>query len=918
MPLTPGTRLGPYEIVAVAGAGGMGEVYRARDTRLGRDVAIKVLPEHLSGDVGRRERFEREARAVSALNHPHICVLYDIGSEGGADYLVMEHLEGETIADRLLRGPLPPDQVLRYAAEIADALAKAHRQGIVHRDLKPANVMLTRAGAKLLDFGLAKLREGESPTAGSPGVAPGSVGAATGSMLPTATRNLTTAGTLLGTFQYMAPEQLEGKEADARTDIFAFGSLVYEMTTGRRAFEGGSQASLIAAIMGKEPPPIAALAPVAPPALERIVRRCLAKEADDRWQSAGDLAHALRELAGIGSVVTSGATSASSGGAVGSGVVEVAAAARAEAASRARRGGVPALVAAGVAVVLAAATGTGAWMMRPAPPPRERLRVSINLPATMRLDSQNTPLVFSPDGRTLAIAAAGVGGRPMLHVRGLDSRDAQPLAGTEGASYPFWSPDGRYLGFFADRKLKKIPATGGTVVSLCDVVDGRGASWGAQGVIVFSPSPFGGLLQVPEAGGAPTPVTITDQPSVTHRLPWFLPGGRRFLYFIGTVNGSKENGIHVFDLDTKKDALVLNVDSGARFAAPGWLTFVREQNLMAQRFDPSALRLAGEAAPIGEGVRYNAARWSGSYAMSDQGMLVYQVGASGLKAQLTWFDLEGKKQAAVGEPAPMYGVNIAPDGRRAAVSQMGPAGLAELWIFDLLRGVGSRFSFGQGTAAFPQWSPDGERIAYSDGDGQILVKRSDGAGDTEPLITLHDRIRNTSFWTPDGASIFFRTQAPATGLDLQQVSTRGDHAVTPLLATPANETDPALSPDGRWLAYRSDESGGTMQLFIVPYPAAGGKWQVTSDGVNAFEWTPDGRRIVYETPDRKLFSVALSVVDGRLELGAPAPFFGGQTAPFRWTIAPDGRRILGVVQVDEGPTAPLEVLTDWAAGLAGS
>jgi Tol biopolymer transport system component len=585
-------------------------------------------------------------------------------------------------------------------------------------------------------------------------------------------------------------------------------------------------------------------------------------------------------------------------------------------ASAARRGVSPALAAA-IALVLVAATAVAAYVLKPVVP-RERLRASINLPSAMRLDNQNTPLAFSPDGRTLAISAAGTGGHTMLHLRGLDSKTTQELAGTEGASYPFWSPDGRYIGFFSDRKLKKVPATGGTVVSLCDVVDGRGASWGAKGVIVFSPNPFGGLSQVVEAGGASTPVTTTDQPSMTHRLPWFLPDGRHFLYFVGTVTGNKENGVHVFDLDTKKDQLLLTMESGARYTAPGWLTFVRDQNLMAQRFDASSLKLSGEAVPIAEGIRFNAARWSGTYAISDQGTLVYQVGAVGLRGQVTWFDLQGRKLATVGQPAPMLGVAIAPDAQRAVTTQLGTGGLAELWVFDLARSVSSRLTFGPGMAAFPVWSPDGQRIAYTDGNGQILVKRFDGTGAVETLISSTDRIRNPVFWTHDGRSLIFRTQAPATGLDVEQVSTQGDHAITPLLETAANESQPSISPDGHWLAYLSDESGGATQLFIAPYPAGGGKWQVTSGGVNSYEWFPDGKRIVIETPDRKMFVVDLRVVGDRLDLSAPAPFFGGEPAPESWAIAPDGKRILAIVQVDEGPTAPLELVTDWSGGLAGS
>jgi Tol biopolymer transport system component len=580
------------------------------------------------------------------------------------------------------------------------------------------------------------------------------------------------------------------------------------------------------------------------------------------------------------------------------------------------RRAVPLVLAAGIAVALAAAAAVAAYTLKPAAP-RERLRASINLPSAMRLDSQNTPLAFSPDGRTLAICAVGPGGRSMVHLRTLDSKTTQALAGTEGASYPFWSSDGKYIGFFSDRKLKKIPAAGGTVVSLCDAEDGRGASWGA-GVIVFSPNPFGGLNQVAEAGGAATPLTTTDQPSMTHRLPWFLPGGRRLLYFVGTVTGAKQNSVHVLDLDTKKDQMLLGLESGARYTAPGWLTFVRDQNLMAQRFDAATLKLSGEAVPIAEGIRFNAARWSGTYALSDQGTLVYQVGAIGLSGQVAWFDVQGRKIATVGQPAPMIGVAISPDGQKAVTAQMGTGGLAELWVFDLARSVSSRLTFGPGMAAFPVWSPDAQRIAYTDGNGQILVKRFDGTGAIETLISTTDRIRNPEFWTRDGREVLFRTQAPATGLDLDQVATEGDHAVTPLLETPGNETDPSISPDGRWLAYRSDESGGSMQLYVAPYPAGGGKWQVTSGGASTYEWFPDGRSIVFETPDRKMFVVEVRGEAGRLDLSAPSPFFGGELAPESWTIAPDGKRILTVVRVDEGPTTPLEIVTDWSGGLSGS
>src|SRR5262245_9620718 len=606
MPLAPGTRLGPYEIIATAGAGGMGEVYRARDTRLGREVAVKVLPEHLSADPGRRERFEREARAVSALNHPNICTLFDIGSQetaqGPVDYIVLEHLEGETVADRLARGPCPIYLVLRHAAEIADALSRAHRLGIVHRDLKPANVMLTKAGAKLLDFGLAKYREDDGgASAGAAGGSRGTAGVAGaipgGSVLPTATRNLTSAGTLLGTFQYMAPEQLEGREADARADIFAFGSLVYEMATGRRAFDGRSQASLIAAILKEQPRAISELPPMSPPGLDRVVRACMAKDPDDRVQTAHDVRMQLEwvadgSLSGAGSSVVSAPRAGTVPGPAGTmtmpgapasgvgtaydagaayGTVPGAAAVPATGVAT-RRGGGRTLVTtiAACALVAAVAGALGFWL-RPAPAPPRVLRVNLQLPPKTELDAENTSLALSPDGRMLAYAASSGDGRTRVWVRNLDSLQSQPLAGTEGASYPNWSPDGAFIAFFADQKLKKVQATGGTVQTLCDAQDGRGASWGAAGQIVFAPRPYGGLQIVSAAGGAPAPLTEPDAENTTHRLPRFFPDGRHLLFYGATTGQTEGAGIHVLDLESKKITLLSHEGSDGTFVPPGYL-----------------------------------------------------------------------------------------------------------------------------------------------------------------------------------------------------------------------------------------------------------------------------------------------------------------------------------------------------------
>jgi Tol biopolymer transport system component len=907
MALAPGARLGPYEIVAAAGSGGMGEIYRARDTRLGREVAIKVLPQHLSADAGRRERFEREARAVSSLNHPNICVLHDIGHQEGVDYLVLELLEGETVADRLLRGALPIDQVMRAATEIASALARAHRQGIVHRDLKPQNVMLTKTGAKLLDFGLAKLREGESDGAAAPGA--GASGGARpggtppgGSMLPTATRNLTTAGTLLGTFQYMAPEQLEGKEADARTDIFAFGALLYEMASGRRAFEGGSQASLIAAIMGKEPVPLAQVAPLAPAPLDRIVRRCLAKDPDDRWQSASDLAHELREVAGAAAIPVP-ATSAPSGVHAG-----------APPAKRRRVFGLAA--AAGIAVVAAAVTAAAMYVTRPRPVAPAPLRANLILPTGMRLAGQDGGLSLSPDGRILVIVGSRAEGERMLHVRRLDSVETQPLAGTEGASYPFWSPDGRFIGFFSGHKLRKVPAAGGTVVTLCDAQDGRGGTWGRRGDIVFAPSAFGGLLRVDERGGTPAPVTTTDDPTVSHRLPWFLPDGKRLLFFSGTSVVTERNSIAVFDLDTKKVTPLLNVNSGGRYVAPGWLVFVRDRNLMAQRFDPVTLRLGGEAAPIVERIRFNPNRWTGSFALSDTGLLVSQSGSLAPRSRLSWFDLDGKPLGTFGSSFEGFGVEMAPDGKRAVVTQVPADGVPQLWMYDLARGLGTRFTFGTSAAIYPVFSPDSRRVAFGDSEGRILEKDVDGSADARPVIETQDVIRQPTAWTPDGRFIVYRGQGAGTGWGISRVAAiRGGEQQT-LVDGPADENYAHVSADGRWLAYESNESGETSQLYIVPFDnPKGRKYQVTSEGVRSVSWMPRGLGILYQTAERRMRVIEITPSGDGLAIGAARPVFGDKAAPTDWTLHPDGRRILALVPESADVEPPLALVTDWATGL---
>jgi predicted Ser/Thr protein kinase len=517
MTLAQGTRLGPYEILASVGAGGMGEVYRARDTRLDRTVAIKVLPSHLSSNPEIRQRFDREARTISSLSHPHICALHDVGHQDGIDYLVMEFLEGETLTDRLSRGALPAEQVLRYSIEIADALDKAHRQGIVHRDLKPGNIMLTKSGVKLVDFGLAKLA--------AAGPANTSV-----SILPTqAGMNLTQEGTILGTFQYMAPEQLEGKEADARSDIFAFGAVLYEMATGKKAFSGKSQASLIASILSAEPPPISSVQPMTPPALDRVVKTCLAKDPDDRWQTAHDVMLQLKWIAEGGSQ------------------------AGVPAPLVARRRGHERL-AWGVAAVLAVSTIALAAVQLARPRAAVRVVRSSLLPPEKTTyhfigDAAGPPAV-SPEGLQIAFTARDSSGKSLLWVRSLDSPVPRAVAGTEDAMYPFWSPDSKFIGFFAGGKLKKIEASGGPAFALCDAGDARGGTWNKDGVIVFEPHFRDPLFRVPATGGKAAPVTKFDESrrETTHRFPFFLPDGSHFLYLAGSHAVGTESELHAIYL----------------------------------------------------------------------------------------------------------------------------------------------------------------------------------------------------------------------------------------------------------------------------------------------------------------------------------------------------------------------------------
>jgi Tol biopolymer transport system component len=875
----------------------MGEVYKATDTRLDRVVAIKVLSPDLAATPEMKVRFEREAKAVSALSHPHICALYDVGSASGVEYLVMEYLEGETLEDRLGKGALPVEQVLKFGVQIADALERAHRQGIVHRDLKPGNVMLTRSGVKLLDFGLARSL---APSADSGGVL---------SSLPTQAEpsRLTERGTIMGTFQYMSPEQLEGKETDARSDIFALGAVLYEMATGKKAFYGASRASLISSILRDEPRPISADAPMTPPAFERVVKTCLAKDPNDRFETAHDVKLQLQWLAEAGSQA-------------GAPVAVV---------SRRRSRERLAWIVAGAAI--AAALALALIFARRPPPSARTLRAAIELPEGALIDKQNASLALSPGGRTLAFVAEGADGKLQIYLRALDGVAAPALAGTEDATYPFWSPDGRSLGFFSGGKLKRIDVSGSAVQTICDAPQGRGATWGPDGTIVFTPTVYGTMQRISASGGSPAAAEAEVPPgSASHRNPHFLPDGRSVLYYSSAVATSDaslakklpgEGGVYALDLSTKKARLVLSVPSEAYFVEPHYLAFVRQKNVMVQRFDPKSLRLSGEPVPVAEKVEYNGFRGTAEFTFGGSDLFVYQRETLASLGQLAWFDLDGKKLSAVGESATISGLAVSPDGRQAAVVIDGPDG-SQIWIADLTAGGRYRFSFGTDAASDPVWSPDGRQLAYAAHlpDGESIQVKETAGGAPPRTIYKGFNFASPESWSPDGKSITFSMQSTGTkSFDIGIVPAIGG-AIRMIVASPGNERDGLISPDGHWLAYDSEESGRT-ELYVTRYPEAGAKWQISSGGLisnvgsGSFWWTSAGE-IAYAGADRRAYAVAVKPEGTGLSIGAPRRFFGDTLFPREARgYASAARRLLVAVPAGLSKPTPLTVVTNWAAAL---
>ncbi|HKD86609.1 MAG TPA: protein kinase [Terriglobales bacterium] len=896
MAITPGTKLGAYEVQSVLGAGGMGEVYRARDTRLERTVAIKVLPLHLSQSPEAKERFEREARAISCLNHARICTLYDVGHQDGTSYLVMEFLDGETLAERLKRGAVPLKESLKIGIEICEALEIAHRQGVVHRDVKPGNIMLTKSGAKLMDFGLAKPLAVATSGSGS-GAPPSFTAAAMTSPGTNPISPLTTVGTIVGTVQYMAPEQIEGKEADPRSDIFSLGSVLYEMVAGKRPFEGKSQISLASAILEKDPEPISALKPLTPPAFEHTVKTCLQKDPEERFQTAHDV---KLELQWVASSSSSTAMAAMPGRPTIS-------------RKRERLGWLLAL-----AIVLALGVIAGT-LFKAVPPLAPITRTAINPPDKTFFnlvgDSAGPP-VLSPDGTAVAFTASKTDGSTAIWVRPMDAVEAHILPGTEDAIFPFWSPDSRSLGFFSDGKLKVIDLNAGSAQVIADAAFGRGGAWGADGVIVYSPETQTPIMRVTATGGTPVAVTTIDrQHHSSHRWPFFLPDGKHFLYVAINHETSKaENDtLYYASVDGKENRALLRSQTNAIYAG-GLLMFARGDQLMGQPFDPASGTLSGQAVNVAKGVMNDISTWHmNATAFSDR-LLILGSGGSG-DWQLLWLDRNGKQLGIAADKLTNLAIAaISPQGDRIAMQL--DVGVTDIWVLDLARGVRTRLTFGPTMNSFPIWSPDGKWIVYTSdrhGRAEVYRKPSDGSG-PEELLLSDGQISVPTNWTRDGKYLIYM-RGPSGAQELWALPLEGERKPHILVPHAANSSVflGSVSPNGRWITYTSNESGAP-EVYVAAFQGQG-KWQLSPNGGSFSRWSSDGRQIYYLDPRFNLFSVPVTEIGGALQFGTPQLLVPNWSAPsVFYDVTPDGKKIL-LDKVSQQVNPTMTVVTNYAAAL---
>jgi len=868
----------------------MGEVYKAKDTRLDRTVALKVLPAHLSNDPDLRRRFEREARAISSLSHPNICTLFDVGQHDGVEYLVMEYLEGQTLADRLNSGPLPLEDVYRYAIDISDALDRAHRSGIVHRDLKPGNIVLTKTGAKLLDFGLAKWTSQDDENL-----------LFANAEVTTRRQPLTSAGMLLGTVPYMAPEQLEAKSIDARTDIFSFGAILYEMATGARAFTATSNAALIAMLIHDDPPPPSTLAPQLPARFDAIVQTCLRKDPNDRFQAAHDISLALKWLA--------------------TGTADPKPLLR-QRQSRATW----AIAAAGLFALIAIASlllAFGGRLRKSETKSAIRFAVLPPLGSDFPSLGEGGGMALSPDGHFLVFIAIGMDGRSFLWLRSMDAEEPRKLEGTEGAAYPFWSPDSRSVAFFAGGKMKRMTVPDGAAQTICDAAGGRGGTWSSAGVILFAPGSNTGLWRVNAGGGQPVAITNAVN-GYSQRWPLFLPDGDHFLFIQQSLNGGDE-GVYASSLEDPKVAKRIAVTRGSiAFAPPNDLLYVRDGVLVRQRFDPGKLQLEGDPQSIADGMVYFVDRAYVPVTASANGVIAYRRHAT-LNMRILWFDRQGNRVGTIGEPGEFEGVSLSPDGSKLAFGHFDPEeGLNHVWICGTADGVPRRFTFSKGNQYSPIWSADGTRVVYSDdhsGVETLSTKLATG-GDERALTPRPESSHYAQSWSPDGKTLLYRNESTQTGLDIEMLRVRqalslspqpsGQPERLPYITTHGDESQAAFSPDGRYVAYASSESG-RAEVYVQPFPATGAKWQVSTMGGEQPRWRSDGGELFYLSADKKLMAVPLHRGPS-FDAGTPQPLFtttmstGYLGVSQAYDVTRDGQRFVIAATDPLTPVSPITVV----------
>ena len=878
MTLSAGKLLGPYEILSLVGSGGMGEVYRARDTRLSRTVAVKTLTTQVAHRPDLKARFEREARTLATLSHPHICSVFDVGRHDGVDYLVMEFLEGQTLAQRLGGNGLTLNETLKIAIQVADALDKAHRQNIVHRDLKPGNIVLTKSGAKIVDFGLAKLVEDGRGPIGAAGLS---------------TRTpMTAEGTILGTMQYMAPEQLEAKEADARTDIFAFGAIVYEMVTGRRSFDASSQASLIAAILDRDPPAMSTLQPMTPSSLERVIRKCLAKDPDARWQSAGDLVEELKWIADG----TLGDT------------------ARTTAGKPPKTRMFAAWAAVSTILLAAALVAIGIIWSRP-PIHADEIRFEVPAPNI----SNPRHITISPDGRWLAFTASTDAGSAIF-VKRFESTKPELLVGTEGASSPFWSPDSREIAFFSAGRIKKISVSGGSVQIICSASGLTGGTWNSDGVILFSSA--GVLNRTIAAGGESRAITVRDESKqeTNHLAPYFLPDGKRYLY-LAWSSAQANSAIYLASLDSAERTKLLVGQSKAVYANAGYLLFHQQGTLFAQPFDLRGGLLTGEPVRVLDDISYDPLAADAAFDVSANGRLIYFSGEGpAVDRQFVWHDRTGKRLGAE-STSRLYTANfdLSRDGTRIAVAQHDrQRSQFDIYLVDWAHDLSRRLTFDPALSPNGNvvWSPDGQRVAFASqraGNRDIYEQNVNGVGtETAVLATPIDEWPED--WSADGRYLAYgRNRSRGVGGGLFALPLFGDRTPITIADTLFAQDEPRFSSDGRWVAYNSAQSG-MNQVYLVSFPATDQKRQISTDGGVQPRWRRDGKELFYLGLDGRIMAVDLRI-DSSIDTGVPRALFNTRLSvdPVRdqFAVTADGQRFLVQEPVIRGTPTPITVLVNW-------